>query len=464
MDELWKMSATDLASGIRTKLFRPSEVLDAHLDRVDAVNGQLNAIVRLIDEARDQARQADCLVTSTSSLPPLFGVPFTVKENLDVAGYPTTDGVPQGLEAIATHDDPAVERLRAAGAIPFARTNLPDFGLRLHTHSSLYGRTNNPFRRDVTPGGSSGGEGSAIASGMSPLGLGNDIGGSVRNPAYCCGISSLKPTPNTIAHASSTSATPPSLSSQLMATTGPMARTVGDVALAYRLVVGTHVRDPFCAPVAPPTEIHRPCKVALVPEPPGGPTNEAIARSVRWAGDALRDLGYDVFEVEPPDIVRVRTIWSRLLMADIAHSLEDLKAIGSPDAVWILEEAILEYGAPDLAEVVELHQQRHALAVAWSEFFETFPILVGPVWTEPPFAHDFDIESRASQSVVNMLSRFVAPMNVLGLPAVSVPVGLNEGLPLGVQVVANRYFDERALHAALDLESQVEPLTPIDPR
>ena len=463
MDELWKLSATELAAGIRSKLFRPSEVLAAHLGRVEAVNGQLNAIVRLIDEAQNDARRADEVVATSGNLPPLFGVPFTVKENLDVAGYPTTDGVSNGDDVIACLDDPAVERLRHAGAIPFARTNLPDFGLRLHTHSSLYGRTLNPFDETVTPGGSSGGEGSAIASGMSPLGLGNDIGGSVRNPAYCCGISSLKPTPNTIAHASSLDDSAPSLSGQLMATTGPMARTVRDVWLAYNALAGGHPRDPFCPPFVPSTEVFGPCRVALVPEPPGGPTAPEIANSVRQAGSALLDLGYEVEELSPPHIEAVRTVWSRLLMADIAEGLEAFRTIGSDESIWILEEALLEYGVPDRSELFELHQQRHRFAIEWSMFFQHHPILIGPVWTEKPFPHDFDLQDQESQHVVNVLSRFVTPMNVLGLPAVSVPVGLDGGLPLGVQVVANRYFDERALAAALDLERCIAPLTPVSP-
>jgi len=463
MDELWKWSATELAAGIRNKVVRPSEVLNAHLERAERVNGDLNAIVRFIDEAETEARRADDLVMKVAELPALFGVPFTVKENLDVAGYPTTDGVPSGIDAIAGADDPAVERLRRSGAIPFARTNLPDFGLRLHTHSSLYGRTFNPFDQHVTPGGSSGGEGSAIASGMSPLGLGNDLGGSVRNPAYCCGIASLKPTPNTIAHASSTGSSSPSLSGQLMATTGPMARTVADVWLAFTLLAGTHPRDPFAVPFQRATAPFGPCRVALVPEPPGGPTHSAISASVRRAGDALADLGYEVQELQPPSIVEVRTIWSKLLMADIAEGLEDFRQVGSEESIWILEEALLEYGVPDRTELFHLHQERHRLAVEWSAFFQEHPVLVGPVWTERPFAHDFDVESRASQHLVNTMSRFVTPMNVLGLPAVSVPVGLDQGLPLGVQVVANRYGDERALSAAFDLERCMEPITPVTP-
>ena len=161
---------------------------------MDAVNGDLNAIVAVLgDEAEKAADSADQAVADGEPLGPLHGVPITVKENIDVAGWPTTHGVPAFADAVVPVDAPVVERMRAAGAIPFARTNLPDFGLRVHTDSTLRGLTRNPWRPDVTAGGSSGGEASALASGMSPLGLGNDLGGSLRNPAHCCGIASIKP-------------------------------------------------------------------------------------------------------------------------------------------------------------------------------------------------------------------------------------------------------------------------------
>ena len=195
MTELWKLGALELAEKIRAKDVSSREVLDAHLDRVEQVNPSLNAVVRVLaDEARAAADRADAATTAGTASGVFHGVPISVKENIDLAGTPTTQGLPMLADAIASIDAPTVERMRAAGAIPFVRTNLPDLGLRVHTDSSLHGLTRNPWNQGRTAGGSSGGEASAIASGMSPLGLGNDIGGSLRNPAHCCGIASLKPT------------------------------------------------------------------------------------------------------------------------------------------------------------------------------------------------------------------------------------------------------------------------------
>src|SRR2546421_7457193 len=194
VSELWRKGAVELAALIRDREVSSREVVQAHLDRIEAVNPHLNAIVRLLpDQALAAADAADLAVADGARLGPLHGVPFTVKENIDLAGTPTTHAIPALAEAVAPVDAPQVERLRTAGAIPLARTNLPDFGLRVHTDSFLHGLTRNPWNPQRTAGGSSGGEAAALATGMSPLGLGNDLGGSLRNPAHCCGVASIKP-------------------------------------------------------------------------------------------------------------------------------------------------------------------------------------------------------------------------------------------------------------------------------
>lgn len=254
MTELWQLGALELAEKIRRREVSSREVLDAHLQRVEACNGSLNAVVRVLaDEATAAAITADAAVAAGQTLGPLHGVPCSVKENIDVDGTPTTQGVVALAEALASSDAPTVERIRGAGAIPFVRTNLPDFGLRVHTDSQLHGLTRNPWNPDVTAGGSSGGEASAIASGMSPIGLGNDIGGSLRNPAHCCGISSLKPTVGVIPMATTVPPEDLGLSAQLMVVEGPMARRVDDVRAGLDILAGRHWRDPRSVTRSSPT-------------------------------------------------------------------------------------------------------------------------------------------------------------------------------------------------------------------
>ena len=264
------------------------------------------------------ADRADRAVADGAELGPLHGVPITVKENIDVAGSATTNGVPAFEQAVAPLDAPVVERMRAAGAIPFARTNLPDFGLRVHTDSALRGLTRNPWRQDVTAGGSSGGEGSALASGMSPLGLGNDIGGSLRNPAHCCGIASIKPSTGVVPHASSLPPVEQTIMFQLMAVEGVMARRVADVRAGLLAVAGAHVRDPLALPV----ELDEPApgavlRIAVLAEPPGCDTDPGIAAAIRSTADALVAAGHTVEEIAPASFERTGDIWGGLLITDL---------------------------------------------------------------------------------------------------------------------------------------------------
>ncbi len=188
MSELWELSATNLVEKIRNREVSASEALESCIRRTEAVNPDINAITIIYaDEARAAAQVADELQAKGGSIGPLHGIPVSVKENIDVKGWPTTWGLPAFENTISEVDAPIVAQLKEAGAIPFAATNLPDFALRWNTDSSLRGKTNNPWDAKRTPGGSSGGAAAALACGMGPLALGNDVGGSLRYPAQCCG-------------------------------------------------------------------------------------------------------------------------------------------------------------------------------------------------------------------------------------------------------------------------------------
>src|SRR5919204_346369 len=272
MREIWQHSAIELAELIAKRQLSSLEVVNAHLARIDAVNPALNAVVRVLaDEARAAAASADRRLAAGETVGPLHGVPFTVKENIDMAGLPTTWGVSALAQAVVPADAPVVERMRAAGAIPIGRTNLPDMALRIHTVSSLHGLTRNPWHGGRTASGSSGGEASALASGMSPIGLGNDIGGSLRNPANACGIASIRPSCGRVPDAGYVPTQEHLLAVQLMNVQGPMARRVADVRLGLRVLMGSHPRDPWSidAPFEGPT-LRRPIRVAMIAETPGG--------------------------------------------------------------------------------------------------------------------------------------------------------------------------------------------------
>lgn len=463
--ELWRQGALELADRIRRGEVTSREVVEAHLGRIDQIGAQVNAVVRVLaDEALAAADAADRAVRDGSAHGPLHGVPCTVKENIDLAATPTTQGVPALADAVADRDAPVVARIRAAGAIPIARTNLPDLGLRIHTDSALHGLTRNPWDPTVTAGGSSGGEGSAIASGMSPLGLGNDIGGSLRNPAHCCGIASIKPSTGVVPQATVIPPEDPSISSQLMLVEGTMARHVRDVRAGLDAIAGPDPRDPRSLPVrltdAAPDERLR---IAVLADPPGGRTDPGIAAAVRRAADALADRGHEVVEAVPPDYEELALLWGQLLMADLRAIAPLLDAVMGEGGRTVLANFRGSLPEMSTAEVLAIHPRRHRAMRDWSGFFAEHPVLLSPTWALPAFAHDADLAGSADGSMTEVFRPVLHP-NLLGLPAAVVPAGLAGHLPVGVQVIGDRFTDLRCLTVAQQIEDALGVLTPIDPR
>jgi amidase len=462
--ELWRYGATQLAQMIATGTTSAVEVLEAHLDRVQQVNPHLNAIVRVLaDEAHEAATAADHAVAAGVPLGPFHGVPITVKENIDLRGTPTTQGIALLAEAVADRDAPVVERMRSAGAIPFARTNLPDLGLRIHTDSQLHGLTRNPWNPALTAGGSSGGEASALAAGMSPFGIGNDIGGSLRNPAHCCGISSIKPTTGVVPMATVIPPLDRMISSQLMLAEGPMARRVADVRAGLLVMAGMDRRDPnSLAVVLTPPALDRPLRVAVLPEPPGGGTDPDIATVIRQAADHLAAAGHQVSEATPPQYEESLQLWAALLMADLRAQRELLDMVLGESGRQILDNLDVKVPPMGASEVLNLHPLRFGIMRAWSEFFGEYDVVITPTWAKRAFPHGADLSAEFGDQLLETF-RPVLPANLLGLPAAVVPGGVAAGMPVGVQVIGDRFSDLVVLHAAEQIEAAVGTLTPIDP-
>src|SRR2546425_5503678 len=248
MDELVYTSATSLAQAIRGKLVSSQEVVEAYIHRIEAVNPQLNAIVQLTAEAAlAQAREADAAQARGEIKGPLHGVPITIKDSFDTEGVISTAGTKGRASYVPQQDATAVARMRAAGAILLGKTNLPELSLAYESDNLVYGRTNNPYDLSRTPGGSSGGEGAIIAAGGSPLGLGNDAGGSIRIPVHFCGIAGIKPTSGRVPRTGNFPG--PGGAFDMIWQPGPMARFVEDLSLALPIIAGVDGRDPSIVPV-----------------------------------------------------------------------------------------------------------------------------------------------------------------------------------------------------------------------
>lgn len=463
--DLWRMGACDLAEAISTKRVSSREVVEAHLARIEAVNPAVNAVtVVLADQARAAAAAADRTVAAGGELPPLHGVPITVKENIDLTGSATTQGLVVMKDAVPALDAPHMTQMKAAGAIPIGRTNLPDVGLRYHTDNALRGPTKNPWDAGRTPGGSSGGEAAALATGMSPLGMGNDYGGSLRWPAQCCGVASLRTTLGRVPKASALPPEDSAITSQLFSVHGPMARHVRDLRVALACMSGDDPRDPWWtpAPLSGPDVTRR---VAVTVDPAGEGVDPAVAAGVRKAAEALRQEGYEVEEAEPPLVAEGRDLFAQLLTAELRMTLYPLlKPVASADALRFLELSFECVPQLDYAGYMNAFARRSAVARAWRQFHARYPLVLGPVVTMKPFPVGFDVAGAKEFKAVIVAFRLTGLVNMLGLPAAALPVGVAGGLPQAVQIIGDRYREDLCLDAAEAIETRLGTITPIDPR
>jgi amidase len=465
--DLWQYDATNLARLIRTGQTSAREAVDSVLARLHKVNPAINAVVRVLEsEARAQAETADAARARGHALPPLHGVPVTTKVNVDQAGLPTDNGVVPLKDLIAREDSPVVANLKHAGAIIVGRTNAPAFSMRIFTDNALHGRTLNPRDPSVTPGGSSGGAGAAIATGIGPIAHGNDIGGSVRIPAYCNGVVGLRTGFARIPSFNPTAAaTGRPIGAVLMAVQGPHTRTVRDVRLALEVMARGDRRDwrwndvPMQGP--PPA---RPIKVAIVPEVPGGKTHPAQAAAVRQAGKHLQAAGYVVEEVLPPDVERGVDLWHEICVTDVFGGLWPMmQKMGDPDGIAAMQ-AWFDLRKPvDLATYVAALTEREGLLFRWMSFMQQWPLVILPTLCDLPPKQVADITRGGQEKVLeSMRPALLAPL--LGLPGLAIPVGSHGPLRTGVQIMSMRNREDLCLDAGEVIEACEGVVTPIDPQ
>ena len=464
--DLWRMSASELAVAIRSGQASSREAVEAHLQRITKVNPSVNAVtVVLAETALEAAAAADETAARGAELPPLHGVPFTIKANLDLVGTPTTAGLKALADAYPTQDAPSVARMRAAGAIPIGRTNCPSLAVRWHTDSELWGATLNPWDSSRTPGASSGGEAAALATGMSPIGLGNDGLGSLRWPAQCCGVSTLKPTLGRVPHATANEPDVAPIGVQLTAVDGPMARRIADLKTALAIMAGPDWRDPWsaAAPLRGPGP-SQPVRVAVVMDPCGGGTAGQVRDGVAKAGSALDDAGYVLEEIEPPSIdVAARTLLDMLNTPEIRATWDAMATLLPTDTQRFFSAFYAVAGDSDPVTTMQSFMTRQSLLRAWGEFQETYPLILAPVFTDLPFEAGTDLDDGRVAATIHGM-RMTLAVNTLGLPAVALPVGPVEGLPQAVQLISGRFREDLCLDAAAAIEERLGILTPIDPR
>lgn len=454
MDKLIYASATALAQAIRAKEISSEEVVDAYLQRIEEVNPMLNAVVQLTaDAARAQAREADAALARGNIRGPLHGVPITIKDNIETVGVICTGGTKGRASFVPTQDATAVARMRAAGAIMLGKTNMPELGLAFETDNLVYGRTANPYDLSRTPGGSSGGEAAIISAGGSPLGLGNDMGGSIRLPAHFCGIAGIKPTTGRVPR---TGHFPyPSRWLDPLWQTGPMARFVEDLILTLPIIAGVDWRDPTVIPMpfGDPKKVDlKRLRIAFYTDNGIMSPTPEIVEVVKKTANALSDAGMTVEEERPEGIAQSHYIFNGLLAADGGAGVEMLLRMVGTTEMHRWTQGLQEFCrgiAMTTAEFGGLMLNWAMFRSSMLSFMEKYDVIICPVCAYPALPHK---ATMARDNVPGM--SYTMTYNLTGWPGVVVRGGTSpEGLPIGVQVVARPWREDVALAVAQHMEN-----------
>ena len=467
MTDIWRLSALEVAAKVRAKDISAREAMEAALARLERANPLINAVVdHRPDYSLAQADAVDAAIARGEEPGPLAGVPITIKVLTDQAGFATTNGLRIQRDLVARTNSPMVDNFLKAGATIVGRTNTPAFSYRWFTDNQLHGLTKNPRNNALTPGGSSGGAGAATAAGIGHIGHGTDIAGSVRYPAYACGIHGLRLTlgraPNYNA-----SGQERSIGSQIMAVSGPLARTIADLRLALEAMAAPHApdaRDPWYVPVpidGPKVEK----RAALCIAPDGLEVAEEVKAALVDAAKRLERAGWTVEEIaNTPPLKEAAELQVRLWIGDNYDAqLAAAEREGDAGALACLRGHAEMGRALDLPTFSTTLIRRATLTRAWQMFFDQYPVLLMPVSGELPFEDQLDLRGTEAWARVWRAQIPMIGTPFMGLPGLTVSTGMVGQTPVGVQVVAGRYREDLCLAAGEAIEDGGVPPSPIDP-
>ena len=461
MSDLWRLGAADLAARVRRREVSAREAALDGLARLEAANPAINAVIDHRPETvLAQADAVDAKLGRGEDPGVLAGVPVTVKVNTDQAGFATTNGVTLLRDAVAETNNPVVDNLLRAGAVILGRTNTPAFSYRWFTNNRLHGATKNPRDPSLTPGGSSGGAAAAVAAGIGALAQGTDIAGSVRYPAYACGVHGLRPTPGRVAAYNATAPERP-IGPQLTAVSGPIGRTIADLRLGLQAMAAPDARDPWWTP-APLDGPPFPKRAALCLRPDGLDTVAEVAAALTDAARRLEAAGWRVEEVGVPPLREAADLQTRLWLGDGYDAmLEAAGREGDPGALNVLRYHEATARSVDLAGYARLLTRRNTIVRLWQVFLARTPVVLTPVSAELPFPDDLDLRGDAAFARVWEAQTTQIALPLIGLPGLTVSTGTVGTKPVGVQVIAGRFREDACLLAGEAIEAGGVPAFPI---
>lgn len=445
---LWQFSAVDIRQGILNREFSATEVCSSVCQRMADVNPTYNAVVL------DLSEQALNKVDSVDRNKTLAGVPVTIKENLDLLGCPTPNGVPAFSSLMPTSNAPVSQHLLDAGASVIGRTNTPEFSIRWQTDNPLHGLTINPWNPELTCGGSSGGAAVSTMLGFGPIAHGNDIGGSLRSPAFSCGATTVRPTFGRVPAFNSTFSEERPFIAQTMSTQGIIAREVKDVRLATAVISAFDARDPFWVP-APfdESKSNEKVKIAFTTSSYGLPIHPAIIDAVRTAAKILDAAGYILEEIDPPEVEHCNEVWRNLLFSEFKRKVDSsIKLHGSKQINTAMAGYYSVSRELDLEGTMDALAERNRLLRQWIDFQQQYPLILSPLLLQPTYSVGEDVLDAASAARTLMSYLYMTNNNLLGLPAATISTGLHNGTPIGVQLTGARFQENLCLSAAECIE------------
>lgn len=458
--EPWELDATSVARLIANRELSALECVNAHIDRINALNPRLNAIVRRTD---DDARRQAAEVDAGHLTGPLAGAVMTTKINTDHVPYPSDNGIKAlaGHQPIETH--PCISGLSQDGLVMVGRTNSPAFAMRFHTANDLHGETLNPFNKATSCGGSSGGAGVAVATGMCQIAQGNDIAGSIRWPATLNGVIGLRPTIGRIPGGGTNPAVARGWGAANMSTNGPLARTMTDIRSAYTAMSRRNWNDPNWIPVGYEfTHDRRPIKVGLVTGD-GDHLDPHVITAIKQVGTALEDAGYVVDEVTLPLTEVFFTLWERLGALDLALGLAPmLKDIDDSGLHAAISDWVTTLPEPTPQTFMAALLDRDFVMRAWTAFFAEYPLVVSPLMALPAIPRAFDIDHPGAMSELIHIGRWGVNLSAVAMPALAFPTGRVSGVPIGVQIFSRAWREDLLLDAGDALEDRFGVVTPTD--